>query len=89
MHAHVIVSGRVQGVGFRFTAQQKAVQYNVNGWVQNKSDGTVELEVEGNDHQVNTFLNELKKGFNPAIKVEDMQVDTQQDEKGYRHFSIK
>ncbi|TFJ93862.1 acylphosphatase [Lentibacillus salicampi] len=89
MLAHVIVSGRVQGVGFRFSTQQQAGHYHLNGWVQNKSDGTVELEVEGRDRQVHTFLNELKKGFSPSIKVTDMQVDTQQDEKGYSGFSIK
>ncbi|SFA74910.1 acylphosphatase [Lentibacillus halodurans] len=89
MLAHVIVSGRVQGVGFRYTAQQHANQYNLNGWVQNKSDGTVELELEGDDSQVHTFLSELEKGFSPFIHVRDMQVDTQREEKGYSDFSIR
>ncbi|WP_010530763.1 acylphosphatase [Lentibacillus jeotgali] len=89
MLAHVIVSGRVQGVGFRFSARQQADQYNLTGWVQNKSDGTVELEVEGSKDGVHAFLNDLKEGLNPAIKVDDMKVDTQQDEKGYSSFSIR
>lgn len=89
MLVHIVVSGRVQGVGFRYTAQQHARQHHLNGWVQNKSDGTVELEVEGRDTQVHTFLQELEKGFSPFIHVEDMQIDTRQEEKGYREFSIK
>lgn len=89
MHAHIIVMGHVQGVGFRYTTQQYANQYNLNGWVQNKSDGTVELEVEGNDGHVHSFLNELEKGFSPFIRVQDMQVNTQHEEKGYKAFMIK
>ncbi|GGJ85185.1 acylphosphatase [Lentibacillus kapialis] len=89
MLAHVIVSGRVQGVGFRFSAQQLAAQYDLTGWVQNKSDGTVELEIEGEHNKVHTFLNDLNKGLSPAAKVDDVKVDTQQDEKGYSSFFIK
>ncbi|HLR63105.1 MAG TPA: acylphosphatase [Lentibacillus sp.] len=89
MLAHVIVSGRVQGVGFRITAQQQAGRYDLTGWVQNKADGSVELEVEGDDNKVQAFLNDLKKGLSPAIKVDDMKVDKRQDEKGYSNFSIK
>ncbi|ALX47906.1 acylphosphatase [Lentibacillus amyloliquefaciens] len=89
MHAHITVNGRVQGVGFRYSARQRADQYYLNGWVQNKSDGTVELEVEGDDTNVHSFLNDLEKGFSPFIHVRDMQVDTRHEEKGYENFSIR
>ncbi|QKY71611.1 acylphosphatase [Lentibacillus sp. CBA3610] len=89
MHAHIIANGRVQGVGFRYSAQQYAKEYNLNGWVQNKSDGSVELEVEGSDSQVHSFMTDLESGFSPFIRIEDMQIDTQQEEKGYKTFSIR
>ncbi|GAB4073628.1 acylphosphatase [Barrientosiimonas marina] len=89
MLAHAIVTGQVQGVGFRYTAQQHAEQYNLKGWVQNQPDGSVELEVEGEDSQVESFLQKLRKGFSPSIHVHDIEVTTQQKEQGFRRFSIK
>lgn len=89
MLVHLIVSGRVQGVGFRHITQQKAKEYNLTGWVQNKSDGTVELEAEGNNTSVHTFLNELEAGFNRFIRVDDISVETMKKQKGYSNFSIK
>ncbi len=44
---HVVVSGRVQGVGFRWATEAKAVELGLNGWVRNRSDGRVEAEFEG------------------------------------------
>ena len=49
---HIIAHGRVQGVGLRFTVTGFAKKYNVTGWVRNLYDGTVEMEVQGLDHQV-------------------------------------
>jgi len=89
MHVHLIVSGHVQGVGFRFTAQQKANKYNLLGWVKNNPDGTVELEVEGPEENINLFINELEKGFNRFIQVKHVKQTTSNDEKGYKQFKIK
>lgn len=89
MHAHLIVSGRVQGVGFRFTTQQKAIENNLTGWVKNKSDGTVELEVEGDEDQINSFIDELKKGFHQFIKIDHVELTMSQKRIGYKKFSIK
>lgn len=44
---HIIFYGRVQGVGFRYYAVQKANQLGLTGWVKNLYDGSVEREVEG------------------------------------------
>ena len=52
---HIIAHGRVQGVGLRFTVTGFAKKYNVTGWVRNLYDGTVEMEVQGLDHRVNSF----------------------------------
>lgn len=76
MAKHVIVSGRVQGVGFRFTAKQSALEHQLVGWVRNKFDGTVEMEIAGADDKVEQFLSEVKSGFNRFIKVENIEVET-------------
>jgi acylphosphatase len=52
----VVYSGRVQGVGFRYTAQQLAAGYAVAGHVRNCPDGDVELIVEGEADEVDRFL---------------------------------
>jgi len=55
----VIYSGRVQGVGFRFTTRQIASGYEVNGWVKNLPDGRVELQATGEVDEVRAFLAEI------------------------------
>ena len=52
----VLYSGRVQGVGFRFTAREIAAGFAVAGWVRNLPDGDVELVAEGAPDQVDDFL---------------------------------
>lgn len=49
-------SGYVQGVGFRYEAKMLADQLNLVGWVQNKSDGTVVAEIEGQASRIDEFL---------------------------------
>jgi len=63
---HVIVNGKVQGVGFRYHSQIAASQRNLTGWVRNKLDGTVELEVQGDPDQILTFFSSLVKARFPA-----------------------
>jgi len=53
---HVFYSGRVQGVGFRFTAQRATIGSSVTGWVKNLPDGRVELLVEGEPAEVQAYL---------------------------------
>ena len=62
VRANAIVRGRVQGVCFRMETQRAAVHYGVQGWVRNKSDGTVEAIFEGEKHQVDSILNWCRKG---------------------------
>lgn len=47
VRVHAVVTGRVQGVGFRFTTVDQARRLGVQGWVRNRSDGSVEVEAEG------------------------------------------
>ena len=56
---HMIFHGRVQGVGFRYTAKYLARSMNLTGWVKNEYDGTVVMEVQGSE----TLIFELMKGL--------------------------
>ncbi|WP_077326567.1 acylphosphatase [Virgibacillus siamensis] len=89
MLAHVIVSGRVQGVGFRYSAMNRAIQLGLTGWVQNKIDGSVEMDVEGSEELVEEFLTDVKAGLNQVMKVENMTINKSEAEKGYMKFTIK
>jgi len=62
VRAHVIVTGRVQGVWFRVETQKAAVQHGVKGWVRNKADGSVEAVFEGGQIEVEKMLNWCEKG---------------------------
>ena len=57
----VFYEGHVQGVGFRYTTKSIAMGFDVTGWVRNLSDGRVELQVEGEDDEVDDFLKELEE----------------------------
>jgi len=68
------VSGRVQGVGFRFFAQEAAAHEGLSGWVRNLDDGQVEALVEGDRAAVERFERRIRRGP-PAARVEDVLVD--------------
>lgn len=53
---HIYFYGRVQGVGFRYYAVQKANQLGLTGWVRNLSDGSVEMEVEGQELLIDQLI---------------------------------
>ncbi|MEW9676211.1 acylphosphatase [Lentibacillus sp. L22] len=90
MAIHVIVSGRVQGVGFRYAAKQSAVQHKLVGWVRNKEDGTVEMEIAGDHTNIEQYLEDMKSGFSPFIRVDQIQVEsTSATEQDFTGFSIK
>jgi len=59
---HVVVSGEVQGVGYRYTMQQLAERSGVAGWVRNLRDGRVEAEVEGRADAVDEVLAWMSRG---------------------------
>ena len=61
-HVKVFYTGRVQGVGFRVTAEETARRFGVVGWVKNLRDGRVELVAEGDERIVTEFLEELRNG---------------------------
>ncbi len=58
----VFYEGHVQGVGFRFIVRHAAKGFDVTGWVRNLSDGRVELQVMGEEHEVRAFLDRVAQG---------------------------
>ncbi len=65
---HVYYSGRVQGVGFRFSAQALAADLGLLGWVKNLADGGVELVAEGKEGDINKLLEKLDGEFSSYIR---------------------
>ncbi|MFP3465971.1 acylphosphatase [Leifsonia sp. SIMBA_070] len=57
-----IVTGRVQGVGFRWAAREAAQRFGVTGWARNRLDGSVEAEIEGEPDRVDRMLDWLRQG---------------------------
>jgi acylphosphatase len=58
----LVVSGRVQGVGYRWFAVRAAQELGVHGWVRNLPDGRVEALAEGSEDQIDRFVEKLRKG---------------------------
>lgn len=79
---NISVHGKVQGVFFRMTALTKAIELNVTGSVQNKADGSVYIEAEGDSENIETFVKWCEIGPEKAI-VSEINVQ----EKALRNFS--
>jgi acylphosphatase len=75
---HVVVSGRVQGVGFRWFVRDAAIELGLSGWVRNRSDGNVEVAADGDDAGVSHFRELLRKGPPHAmvVSVDDVPSET-------------
>lgn len=84
---HVLVSGKVQGVGYRMSVLQAAKQLKVNGWVRNLPDGRVEAVFEGNSLEIEELLRWCRYGNSVAV-VKDIVVEQQMPE-NYPSFEIR
>ena len=69
---HLLIVGRVQGVGFRWFSRERARRRGLKGWVRNRADGAVEIRVEGSEHVLADFIAELHRGPEGSI-VESVQ----------------
>ena len=84
---HIIVKGKVQGVGFRYWLYKAAVQRNINGWVRNKISGEVEALLIGNDAEINNLIKLCKKGPTSS-EVTKITVQNYQKEYLKKSFNI-
>jgi acylphosphatase len=71
--AYVLVTGRVQGVGFRWFVRSHASALELRGWARNRRDGSVELEAVGPRERIEQLIAELRAGP-PASEVEEVTV---------------
>jgi acylphosphatase len=68
--AHITISGRVQGVGFRANAERMADRLGLSGWVRNLPDGSVEIIAEGPEGYVEEFIKWCRVGPSGAFVYE-------------------
>lgn len=84
---HLLITGQVQGVGYRFTTQDRAQQLGLNGWVRNRRNGGVEAVFEGESAAVEQMIAWCHEGP-PAAVVEQVQV-TDEAVAGLTQFVIE
>jgi acylphosphatase len=70
-----LVSGRVQGVGFRWFVEREAAQLGITGWVRNREDGRVEVMATGTRQQLSALNAHLRQGPR-AARVDEVAVST-------------
>ncbi|MCL4415175.1 MAG: acylphosphatase [Actinobacteria bacterium] len=85
---NLLLSGRVQGVGFRYFAQYRAVRYNIKGYVRNTYDDKVEIVCQGEPDILSKFIREVKNG--PSFsQVSQVEMEEIKDPPIYDSFEIK
>ncbi len=84
---HVLVSGVVQGVGYRMSARDAALHHGLAGWVKNLPDGRVEAAFEGGSEAVEAMIRWCRQGP-PAAAVDEVAVEYQELE-GAQTFEIR
>lgn len=73
----ILIGGRVQGVGFRFFAEERASVEGLHGWVRNLPDGRVEVRLEGDEESVTRVETALRRGPAGArVETFDVQPET-------------
>ena len=84
---HIVFSGRVQGVGFRYRAYYAAQSLGQTGWVKNKWDGTVEMEVQGDEASISKMIARINEGT--FVMIENMDVRTIPADESESSFHIR
>lgn len=83
----VNIYGKVQGVGFRYSAMQKANEIGITGFVKNRTDGSVFMEIEAEPELIDEFILWCKKG--PSWSAVDDVVVVDIPFNNYKNFSVK
>lgn len=86
VEAHLVIFGRVQGVGFRVRAQKLALGKNLYGTVGNLSDGTVEIRIQGTKPELEAFFKALQELFHGYI--DHFNIDYVKPEYRFESFII-
>ena len=85
---HIIVSGWVQGVGFRYFTQSRAVALGIKGYVRNLRNGQVEIVAEGQESDLKSFIGYLRQGP-PSARVTGLKVTEHPYSGRYRNFRVR
>jgi acylphosphatase len=88
VRAHLLISGRVQGVLFRQNAKAKALELGVFGWAHNLLDGTVEIMCEGDEERVKEFIRWCERGPSLA-RVEHVDVSFEEYKGEWKDFEVR
>mgnify|MGYP000527067372 CR=1 FL=1 len=86
--AHLLISGRVQGVTFRASTKSKAESLALKGWVRNTEDGKVEAVIEGEKDKIKKLIDWARQGPTLA-KVEDIKIEWEERQNDLEKFQIK
>ncbi len=85
---HLIIHGRVQGVGFRYFTQSKAQDLGLGGWVKNLWNGTVEIKAEGPKEKLKRLVNAVRRGPSTAW-VEQVEQEWGTPTEAFTNFTVK
>lgn len=83
----ILFYGRVQGVGFRYRARYAAKSLCLTGWVYNEEDGTVTMEVQGDEASIDRLLQMLQQ--DRYIDIVDMDIKNLIPQENERNFEVK
>lgn len=84
---HFFFKGRVQGVGFRYRAHSAASLYGITGWVKNLYDGSVEMEAQGKEEDINKMIQAIQSSR--YIVIDNMYIADRQINEHDSSFIIK
>lgn len=83
-----LLTGRVQGVGFRHFTRSRARRIGVTGWVKNLPDGRVEIRVAGTPEEVAELKSRVREGP-PAARVDRLQEETLEPQEDWQGFEVR
>ena len=84
---HIMIEGRVQGVGFRYFTREQAQKLHLSGWVRNTFDGNVEAYAEGLQSDLNIWLSHLQRGPGSAF-VANIKKDWTSAQGKFKNFQV-
>lgn len=87
MRRHYRFYGEVQGVGFRYRASQAAKSLGLTGWVKNDFDGSVEMEMQGTEEEMNRVIEMIQAGL--YVDISDIEVKNLPEIAGERGFDVR
>lgn len=82
---HIVFFGAVQGVGFRYRAEKAAEMSGCTGWVRNDRSGSVTMEIQGTEEQIDAVILAIERGR--FVRIENMEsrsIPPLEDERGFR-----